>query len=90
MPHQNGTVALPFGNTSQRGFDPHHQIGAQQQIFRWIAGQGQLGADKQIGTLLFGLSCRSEHFVSVIFDGAYRQIQLGKHQREGFCHGDAS
>lgn len=90
MPHQNGTVALPFGNTSQRGLNPDHQIGTQQQIFRWIAGQGQLGADQQIGTLLLGLSCRSEHFVSVIFDGAYRQIQLGKHQREGFCHGDAS
>ena len=90
MPHQNGAAALPGRDASQRSIDTDHQVAAQQQVFRRIAGQGELGAHQQVGALLLGLSGRSQHLVTVIFDGAYRQIQLGKHQREGFCHGDTS
>ncbi|MNF93615.1 hypothetical protein D3C84_762970 [compost metagenome] len=72
--HQNGATTLPGRDTRQGRLHPYHQIAAQQQIFRGIAGQRQLGADQQIGALLVGLCGGSQHLVTVIFDGAYRQI----------------
>ncbi|MNC06351.1 hypothetical protein D3C75_538600 [compost metagenome] len=72
--HQNGATTLPGRDTSQGRLHTDHQIAAQQQIFRRVAGQRQLGADQQIGALLVGLCGGSQHLVTVIFDGAYRQI----------------
>ncbi|MNF62977.1 hypothetical protein D3C84_446640 [compost metagenome] len=74
MPHQDGAIALPGSHSGQCSLDPDHQVGPQQQIFRRVTGQCQLGAHQQIGALLIRLCGRSQHLVTVIFDGAYRQI----------------
>jgi len=57
-----------------------HQIGPQQQIFRRIAGHGQLGADQQIGSFQASGLQSGENMVGVFFDRAHRQIELGEHQ----------
>jgi len=74
MAHQNGTLSLPCRDAGQRSLDPDHQVGSQQQILRRVSCQGQLGANQQIGPLLIGQGCCRQYLVTVIFDGAYRQI----------------
>ena len=49
---QNSNVAAVLAKLLQRIANADFQAGAQQQIFGWITGQGQLGKQDQMGTLL--------------------------------------
>jgi len=69
------------------GGDRLRQCGAQQQVIRRIADQGQLGAGDQVGLQLVTRPSRSaDDLVDVAVDIADPEIDLGQRELERLGH----
>jgi hypothetical protein len=79
MPDDDVDAVHLRGQLIEQVFGPPHEARTQQQILRWIAGQGQFREENQIGTVMIArLLDRLENPVPISGDMPDKKVVLGQ------------